>query len=150
MALDAGTVDLQAADLTAAAKFPPVGVFRDVATGKRVLANGFRCVAAHAHVGRATTPTVVRVGDSRAALLIAPTQDRCLARGSADKHKTVGLHLADEEWQNWSDVELGPRAGVDGTSVVKIPGGGVPPVPLTPVRPRRRDAYSLSPSAGVL
>ena len=63
----------------------------------------------------------IKAGSKRDAQLhsIEANQKHGLRRTNADKRKSVTMLLQDEEWREWSDSEIGRRAGVDHKTVAR-------------------------------
>lgn len=101
--------------------FPPVVVFFDGTD--YWLADGFHRVAAMRQLERTDEiPADVRVGDRRAAVLYAAGANAVhgLRRTNADKRRAVEVLLRDEEWAEWSNVEIARRCAVSESSVRNI------------------------------
>jgi hypothetical protein len=93
-------------------RFPPVVLFTD---GHAYwLADGSHRTAAARKAGLTEFPAQVRPGTPRDALLygISANSAHGLPRSNADKRKAVALLLADPEWSQWSDREIGRRCQV--------------------------------------
>lgn len=93
--------------------FPPVVVFFDGTD--YWLADGFHRVAAMRQLERIDEiPADVRVGDRRAAVLYAAGANAVhgLRRTNQDKRRAVEVLLRDNEWAQWSNVEIARRCNV--------------------------------------
>jgi hypothetical protein len=101
-------------------RFPAVVLFTD--GHSYWLADGIHRAAAARKAGLTEFPAEVRPGTARDALLlgIAANCAHGLPRSSADKRKAVALLLADPEWSQWSDREIGRRCQVDHVSVSRL------------------------------
>jgi hypothetical protein len=94
-------------------RFPAVVLFTD---GQDYwVGDGFHRILAARKAGLNEIPAEVRPGTSRDALLfgISANSAHGLPRTRADKRKAVALLLADAEWSQWSDREIGRRCQVD-------------------------------------
>lgn len=94
------------------AQFPPIVVFFDGVD--HWLADGFhRCHAAK-RIGREELKAEVHTGTRRDAILYAACANQAhgLPRTHADKRKAVSVLLADPEWRQWNNCEIGRRVGV--------------------------------------
>jgi len=104
----------------AGADFPPVVVFFD---GKaHWLADGFHRVHGAQKAGAVAMACEVHQGEKRDAVLYAcgANADHGLRRTNGDKHRAVETLLRDDEWGNWSNVEIGKRCHVDQSTVKRI------------------------------
>ncbi len=110
-------VDEYAADMAAGATFPPVVVFND--GSEYWLADGFHRVAAAEKAGFRSVCVDVRQGTRRDAVLysVGANSAHGLRRTNEDKHRAVLTLLQDEEWRQWSNVEIARRCGVSHTFV---------------------------------
>jgi hypothetical protein len=99
-------------------RFPPVILFTDGGDFYS-LGDGFHRVFAARKAGLTEIAAEVRPGTRRDALLcgICANSAHGLPRSNADKRNAVALVLADPEWRQWSDREIGRRCQVD-TKVV--------------------------------
>jgi hypothetical protein len=99
-------------------RFPPVILFTD-GGDFYWLGDGFHRVFAARKAGLTEIAAEVRPGTRRDALLfgICANSAHGLPRSNADKRNAVALVLADPEWRQWSDREIGRRCQVD-TKVV--------------------------------
>jgi hypothetical protein len=97
---------------------PPVILFPDGGDYYR-LGDGFHRVLAARKAGLTEIAAEVRQGAQRDAVLfgICANSAHGLPRSNADKRHAVALLLADPEWRQWSDREIGRRCQVD-TKVV--------------------------------
>jgi len=102
------------------AKLPPVVVFYD--GSDYWLADGFHRVTAYDSIGQRQVECDVRQGTKRDAVLysVGANSSHGLRRTNADKRRAVETLLRDEEWAQWSDVEIGRRAGTSHTFVAKV------------------------------
>jgi uncharacterized ParB-like nuclease family protein len=103
------------ADLT------PVDVFYD--GHSYWLADGFHRWSAYHRAKRDFIPAVVHEGGLRDAVLYsitANTQHSVLKMTREEKRASVTRLLKDEEWGQWSDREIGRRAGVHHETVGKV------------------------------
>jgi hypothetical protein len=93
-------------------RFPPVILFTDCQS--YWLADGFHRIVAARKAGLTEFPAEVRPGTARDALLagISANSAHGLPRSNADKRNAVALLLADSEWSQWSDREIGRRCQV--------------------------------------
>jgi ParB-like nuclease domain len=101
-------------------RFPAIVLFTD--THHYWLGDGFHRVLAARHAGLSDFPADVHPGTQRDALLwsISSNADHGLPRTNADKRKAVLLLLADAEWSQWSDGEIGRRCHVSQAFVSKL------------------------------
>lgn len=111
-ALSDETVAEYAEEVRAGGTLPPVTVFFDGST--HWLADGFHRFHAHRSAGETTITADVRTGTQRDAILFAAGANAThgLRRTNADKRKAVEVLLADPEWSQWSDREIGRRCEV--------------------------------------
>ncbi len=101
--------------------FPPIVVFYDGSTYH--LADGFHRVAAARQKGRWTAvPADVRPGTRRDAVLHAAGANAShgLRRSNADKRRAVETLLRDEEWGQWSNMEIARRCQVSESNVRSV------------------------------
>jgi hypothetical protein len=101
-------------------RFPPVVLFTD---GQQLwLADGWHRVLAARRAGLTEIAADVRPGTERDALLhsVSANSAHGLPRTNADKRKAVSLLLADSEWSQWSDREIGRHCQVDHTVVGRM------------------------------
>lgn len=100
--------------------FPPLVVFFDGKTNW--VADGFHRGHAYRDTGVVTCPCDVRQGTKRDAILYAcgANASHGLKRTNADKRRAVLTLLRDAEWSQWSDRELGRRAGVGHDMVASL------------------------------
>ena len=94
-------------------RFPPVVLFTD---GQEYwLADGWHRVLAARRAGLSEIAADVRPGTMRDVLLhsVSANSAHGLPRTNADKRKAVALLLADSEWSQWSDREIGRHCQVD-------------------------------------
>lgn len=99
-------------------EMPPVMVFLD-AEGTRWLAAGFHRLPAYRLAGREWIPVKIKEGGLRDAILFAMSDNHAhgLRRTNDDKAKAVHTALADGEWSQWSDREIGRLCKVTGEMV---------------------------------
>lgn len=119
-ALSDETVAEYAEEVRAGGTLPPVTVFFDGST--HWLADGFHRFHAHRSAGETTITADVRTGTQRDAILFAAGANAAhgLRRTNADKRKAVEVLLADPEWSQWSDREIGRRCEVHHATVAAI------------------------------
>lgn len=100
--------------------FPPVEVFYD--GEKYHLADGFHRVAAAIQAGVYQIPANIHQGTRRDAVLasVGANATHGLRRTNEDKRRAVQTVLRDEEWQQWSDREIGRRCHVSHPTVAAI------------------------------
>jgi hypothetical protein len=94
-------------------RFPPVVLFTD---GQAYwLADGWHRVLAARRAGLTEIAADVRPGTARDALLhsVSANSAHSLPRTNADKRRAVALLLADSEWSQWSDREIGRHCQID-------------------------------------
>lgn len=93
-------------------RFPPVILFLD--RSDYWLADGFHRVLAAGRAGLTDVSAHVHPGNRRDAILfgISANGTHGQPRTSADKRKAVELLLADPEWSQWSNREIGRRCQV--------------------------------------
>ena len=101
-------------------RFPPVSLFTD--GGGYWLGDGFHRVLAARAAGLTEIAAEVRPGSQRDAVLYAVGANGAhgLPRTRADKRRAVALVLADPEWSQWSDREIGRRCQVHGNLVSRM------------------------------
>jgi hypothetical protein len=100
--------------------FPPIILFHD---GQDYwLGDGFHRVLAAREAGLTEMAAEVRLGSQRDALLFAISANigHGLGRTTPDKRKAVALLLADAEWSQWSDREIGRRCQVGNALVSRM------------------------------
>jgi ParB-like chromosome segregation protein Spo0J len=122
---DPETVTRYAAAYLEAENMPPVVVFEEKRkdSDDRVwLADGHHRVAGAKKAKLAEINAIVKKGDRRAALLYAlrANHQNGLPLTNADKHRSVSLMLADEEWRAWSDRSIAEACLVGANLVGKI------------------------------
>jgi hypothetical protein len=102
-------------------RFPPVILFTD-GGDFYWLADGFHRVFAARKAGLTEIAAEVRQGTQRDAVLfgICANSAHGLPRSNADKRHAVALILADPEWSQWSDREIGRRCQVDGKVISRM------------------------------
>ncbi len=100
-------------------RFPPIVLFADgkleaCPTASYYLADGYHRVLAARKSGLTEIKAEIHQGTQRDAILygISANSAHGLRRTNADKRKAVQLLLADAEWSQWSDREIGKRCGV--------------------------------------
>jgi hypothetical protein len=100
--------------------FPPVVAYYDGAA--YWLADGFHRLAAYERLGRTAVDVAVYEGTQRDAVLHAAraNTEHGLRATRADRRNAVAVLLADDEWRQWSDRELGRIVGVDGKTVAAV------------------------------
>lgn len=93
-------------------KLPPVTVYYDGTT--YWLADGFHRYAAHKKLEAREIEADVKQGEKRDAVLhsVGANATHGLRRTNEDKRRAVTVLLEDNEWREWSDREIGRRAGV--------------------------------------
>jgi hypothetical protein len=86
------------------------------------LADGYHRVAAAELAGLMVVLAEVRNGTRRDAILhaLGANQAFGVRRTNADKRKAVEVMLRDEQWAQWSDREIGRKAGVSNDFVGKL------------------------------
>jgi hypothetical protein len=106
--------------ITAGAKMPPVTVFFD--GSDYWLADGFHRLLAHLHIGALDIEATVISGSRRDAILfsVGANASHGMRRTNEDKHRAVGVLLADPEWAAWSDREIARRCSVSHPLVSSI------------------------------
>jgi hypothetical protein len=85
--------------------------------------DGYHRIHAYKNKGRSEIPARVKPGTLREAVLAstaANAKQLALPRTRADKRKAVETLLADPEWGQWSDREIGKQARVDHKTVAAI------------------------------
>ena len=101
------------ADLVrAGVDFPAIVVFFD---GKNYwLADGFHRYEAYSRAGAYEIAADIRQGTQRDAILhsVGANAEHGLRRTNDDKHRAVGVLLADAEWSAWSNREIARQCGV--------------------------------------
>jgi disulfide oxidoreductase YuzD len=122
---DPETVTRYAAAYLEAENMPPVVVFeekRKDSDDRIWLADGHHRVAGAKKAKLAEINAIVKKGDRRAALLYAlrANHQNGLPLTNADKHRSVSLMLADEEWRAWSDRSIAEACLVGANLVGKI------------------------------
>lgn len=122
---DPETVTRYAAAYLEAENMPPVVVFeekRKDADDRVWLADGHHRVAGAKKAKLAEINAIIKKGDRRAALLYAlrANHQNGLPLTNADKHRSVSLMLADEEWRAWSDRSIAEACLVGANLVGKI------------------------------
>jgi ParB-like chromosome segregation protein Spo0J len=107
--------------LEGGADLTPVDVFFD---GRSYwLADGFHRWSAYHRAKRDFIPATIHEGDLRDAVLYsitANTKHSVLKMTREEKRASVTRLLKDEEWGQWSDREIGRRAGVHHETVGKV------------------------------
>jgi hypothetical protein len=111
--LDHALAAAYAEDLDNGAQFPPVTAFQD-AEGAYWLASGHHRHAAHVLRKRKTILAQIRPGSVRDAILFAAGEnaEHGARRTTADKEAAVTALLEDEEWGQWSNMEIARRCRV--------------------------------------
>jgi hypothetical protein len=101
-------------------RFPPVVLFTDGQEYR--LADGWHRVLAARRAGLTEIAADVHAGTARDALLhsVSANSAHGLPRTNADKRKAIALLLADSEWSQWSDREIGRHCQVDHTVVGRM------------------------------
>jgi len=86
------------------------------------LGDGYHRVLAARKAGLTEFRAEIHQGTQRDAILygISANSAHGLRRTNADKRKAVGLLLADKEWSQWSDREIGNRCGVSNRFVGRM------------------------------
>lgn len=99
---------------------PAVHVF--TIDGQYWLVDGFHRLEAHRRAGMTELFAEVHAGDNRAALLFAIGANRThgLRFSNEDKRRAVSLLLKDEEWVDWSDIQIANHCGVSDRFVSKM------------------------------
>ena len=102
-------------------RFPPVILFTD-GGDFYWLGDGFHRVFAARKAGLSEIAAEVRQGTQRDAVLFGIGANRAhgLPRSNADKRHAVALLLADPEWSQWSDREIGRRCQVSHVHVSRV------------------------------
>jgi len=120
IAMQGEAVDDYAAAMRDGATFPPITVYYDGAA--YWLADGFHRLAAYRIIGTAEVLADVYDGTQRDAVLHAAraNTEHGLRASRADRRNAVAVLLADDEWRQWSDRELGRIVGVDGKTVATV------------------------------
>lgn len=110
--MQSDAVEDYAAALRGGATFPPVVVYFDGAA--YWLADGFHRLAAYEQTGATSVLANVHEGTLRDAVLHAAraNTEHGLRATRADRRNAVAVLLADAEWRQWSDRELGRIVGV--------------------------------------
>lgn len=103
--------------MSAGAEFPPIVVFHDGI--KFWLADGFHRTHAARRAGLDVLDADVRDGTRRDAILFSVGANAAHGsrRTNADKRKAVMTLLEDEEWSQWSNVEIAKRCAVSDMTV---------------------------------
>lgn len=103
--------------IEAGGRLPPVTVYHDGAT--YWLADGFHRLSAYQSLGALEVEAEVRQGEKRDAVLhsVGANATHGLRRTNEDKRRAVQVLLEDAEWREWSDREIGRRAGVSPSTV---------------------------------
>jgi hypothetical protein len=101
-------------------RFPPVIVFNDGAN--YWLGDGFHRVLAALKAGMTEIAAEVRPGTQRDAVLFAISANNAhgLPRSRADVRKAIAMLLADAEWSQWGDREIGRRCQVEHKFVTRM------------------------------
>lgn len=110
--LDEELVKDYAQKMKARVKFPPVVVFFDGAD--RWLADGFHRYAAAIHADLEKIDVEIRQGTRRDAILysVGANEEHGNRRTDADRRRAVLTLLNDQEWSQWSNVEIAKRCNV--------------------------------------
>lgn len=118
--LSPAVVEEYAAAMLDGATFPTIVVFYDGAD--HWLADGFHRMAACLLAGLVSVTADIRQGTRRDAVLFSVGANAAhgLRRSNEDKRRAVLTLLNDEEWSNWSDREIGRRAGVSNQFVSNL------------------------------
>lgn len=118
--LDEETIQQYAQQMIEGEAFPPVTVYQDGAD--LWLADGFHRYHAVRKSNRTEIAADVRPGTRRDAILFSVGANAAhgLRRTNTDKRKAVTTLLSDEEWQRFSDREIGRRCAVDHVFVGKL------------------------------
>lgn len=106
--------------IAAGAKMPPVTVFFD--GSDHWLADGFHRLLAHLHIEALDIEASVVSGSRRDAILFSAgaNDTHGKRRTNEDKHRAVGILLADAEWQLWSAREIAKRCCVSHDFVARL------------------------------
>ncbi len=118
--IDQGVINEYAQEMHGGATFPPITVFHDGA--RYWLADGFHRYHAHQQAGANNTEAEVHEGSLKDAILysVSANATHGLRRSNNDKRRAVRTLLEDEEWQKWSENEIGKRCGVSRTLVTDV------------------------------
>lgn len=116
-AIQQDTVNDYAEAIEAGETLPPVTVYHDGTT--YWLADGFHRYAAHEKLDAREIDADIRQGARRDAVLhsVGANSTHGLRRTNEDKRRAVQVLLEDAEWREWSDREIGRRAGVSPSTV---------------------------------
>lgn len=114
------TIDEYEEAIREGVEFPPVVVFFDGET--HWLADGFHRVNAATQAGLEEVSADVQQGTRRDAILYAvgANASHGLRRTNADKRRAATMLIHDEEWEKWSDSEIGRRCAVSHTLVSNL------------------------------
>ncbi len=101
-------------------QFPPVIVFND--GDNYWVADGFHRIMAAKEAGLTHIDAEVCVGTPRDAVLYAVGTNSAhgIRRSNADKRRAVEMLLSDEEWRQWSNIEIARRCVVSHTFVNSV------------------------------
>lgn len=122
--IDTDVMSEYADAIRAGAKMPPVTVFFDGAD--HWLADGFHRLLARLDLSENPAEeeidTEIIAGSQRDAILYAvgANASHGMRRSNDDKHRAVGILLADREWSKWSDREIARRCFVSHPLVASI------------------------------
>lgn len=120
--IDLDYVDELAEAILAGAKLPAPDVFRDPATGKVYMAEGWHRYLAHVKAKKSLILCRVHNGTERDALLFAfgSNQTHGKRRTNADKRYQVTRMLRDKEWSKWSVRKIAETLGVSQSFVAQV------------------------------
>lgn len=118
--IDSDTVQDYAEVLRDGGTLPPMTVFFD--GSDYWLGDGFHRHGAAQSLGWETYPCDVRSGSVREALVysLSANQHHGLRRTNDDKRHAVELALDDEEWREWSNVQVAMLCGVSNWLVIDV------------------------------
>lgn len=129
-------------------RLPPVTLI-ETSNGKLILADGFTRVEAASRSGLEFVQASIQPGTKRDAILASIKENAVhgLPLTLAERRRAAERMLADPEWGNESDRELGRRCGVDHKTIAKLRAGMAPerPAKKRTVR-RRRQVYEIKAS----
>jgi hypothetical protein len=114
------TVDEYAQAIEEGAIFPPIELVEDGIL--YFIADGYHRYEAAKKIGKEAIEANVRQGSVRDAILIglSANHNHGLRLTINDRKKMVRLLLEDEEWRNWSNVEIAKKCSASHVMVAKI------------------------------
>ena len=116
------TIEEYARDMRKGAIFPPLTVFSEDGSERKLLADGFHRIEAASLAGFESFGCIVREGGIREALeyALGGNDAHGLRRSNKDKRTAIAIALRDPVWIEWSNTDIGRLCRVSDKLVAHV------------------------------